>query len=680
MLVAGGTTAAYVYSVISIIYGMTTPGFESQQYFETSAMLITFVFMGKYLETVAKGRTSDALRKLLDLQPDTATVIVDAGGSDGELTTMVVPVGLLHVNDMVKVLPGERVTCDGEVTAGRSYVDESMVTGESRPVVKEAGALVIAGTINQNGPLTIKATKVGDASTLQQIVRLVEDAQGSKAPIEAYADKVSGWFVPAVCLISLTAFIVWLVIGYTVLPESWLPAQTSPFLLAFLFSITTLVIACPCALGLAAPTAVMVATGVGARCGILIKGGAAIEGASKVDAVVFDKTGTLTVGKPVVTFFAAPHRSEAETKAILGMIGAAEADSEHPIGRAIHAHAGQQGRIGVCLDFEALPGLGLVCTIDGVLGDAAAGGGGGASTTKMWIGNQRLMDQIDAEVSPECRVAVDRRMELAETAMLVAVVTAGPKPVAMAVISVADKIKDEAAIVVETLLSMGIQVHMMTGDNTATANAVAKQVGITNVFAEVMPKDKSEMVRSLQAKGLSVAMVGDGINDSPALAQANVGVAIGAGTDVAIETADIVLMQSNLRDLIVAFDLARKTFSRIKFNFIWAMAYNTVMIPVAAGVFYPLMYPKTLPPWAAGIAMAASSVSVVLSSLQLKYYTAPAMARRTPIDATQTQKQKQTQEAVPLLPQMSSKAGPVSTTSAQVLLARMRPDVLSTTV
>ena len=663
MLVAGGTTAAYVYSIISIIYGMVTPGFKSQQYFETSAMLITFVFMGKYLETVAKGRTSDALRKLLDLQPATATVIVDAGGSDGEPTTMVVPVGLLHVNDMVKVLPGERVTCDGEVTAGRSYVDESMVTGESRPVVKEAGASVIAGTVNQNGPLTIKATKVGDASTLQQIVRLVEDAQGSKAPIEAYADKVSGWFVPAVCLISLTAFIVWLVIGYTVLPESWLPAQTSPFLLAFLFSITTLVIACPCALGLAAPTAVMVATGVGAKCGILIKGGAAIEGASKIDAVVFDKTGTLTVGKPVVTFFATPHRSEGETKTILGMIGAAEADSEHPIGRAIHAHAGQQGHIGACLDFEALPGLGLVCTVGGVLGDAAAGGG---STTKMWIGNQRLMDQIDAEVSPECKVAVDQRMELAETAMLVAVATTGPNPVAVAVISVADRIKDEAAIVVETLLSMGIQVHMMTGDNTATANAVAKQVGITNVFAEVMPKNKCEMVRSLQAKGFSVAMVGDGINDSPALAQANVGVAIGAGTDVAIETADIVLMQSDLRDLIVAFDLARKTFSRIKFNFVWAMAYNSVMIPVAAGLFYPLMYPKTLPPWAAGIAMAASSVSVVLSSLQLKYYTAPAVACRAPTDAKQTQSQMQMQEAVPLLPQMSSKAGLVSTTSAQV--------------
>eukprot|EP00040_Diaphanoeca_grandis_P024456 m.134367 g.134367 ORF g.134367 m.134367 type:complete len:1080 (-) comp29737_c0_seq1:132-3371(-) len=608
VLVAGGTTAAYAFSVISIAYGMATPGFESVQYFETSAMLITFVFLGKYMETVAKGKTSDALRTLLDLQPAAALVLKSDDVDSNECDE--IAVDLLHLGDLLKVLPGGRIPSDGVVVKGKSYVDESMVTGESRPVVKTNDCEVIGGTINQSSILIVKVTRVGEASMLKQIVKLVSEAQSSKAPIQAYADKVSAVFVPGVVLIALTSFVIWLAVGYTVLPESWLPNETSPFLLAFLFFITTLVIACPCALGLAAPTAVMVGTGIGARFGVLIKGGAAIENASKVNAVIFDKTGTLTHGKPVVTYFS-NLAEEFEDKVLLKCLGAAEAASEHPLGKAIYDYAVDElGSIKTCDDFKALPGRGLSCRVGDLL---------------VWIGNRRLMGEMGAIVSDDCENALFGREQRAETAMILAVARVGHEGEikVAAIISVADKIKDEARDVVTQLLSMNVQVYMMTGDNKSTAKAIATMAGITNVYAEVLPKDKAAKVKQLQDQGFIVAMVGDGVNDSPALAQADAGVAVGAGTDVAIETADIVLMRSNLQDLIVAFHLARKTFSRIRINFVWAMAYNTVMIPVAAGVFYPLMYPKTLPPWAAGIAMAGSSVSVVLSSLLLRWYSPP---------------------------------------------------------
>lgn len=648
VLIAGGTTAAYVYSVISVVYGMARPGFESEQYFEVSAMLITFVFLGKYLEGVAKGKTSDALRALLDLQPNTANVVVnyseDCDSEDPEIVE--VPTKLLHVGDVVRVQPGERVSCDGEVIQGWSYIDESMVTGESVPVVKEQGSETIAGTVNQNGRLLIRATKVGDASTLQQIVKLVDEAQSSKAPIEVYADTVSSYFVPVVCLISLCTFVIWLIIGYTVLPDEWLPEHNSRFLLAFIFSITALVIACPCALGLAAPTAVMVGTGIGARHGILIKGGRAIEVASKINTVVFDKTGTLTIGKPQVTFFSCPDSTEEQSMAILSMIGAAEADSEHPIAYAIHNYAKEtlaraNMRMGLCLDFEAIPGLGLACKMRGVgltkssklkfSEDVGYGSDINSAneemqmSTKLWIGNSRLMTSINAEIDNTCSKLFGERMALAETALLIAVEGVRGKPTVVGIICVSDKVKDEARMVVSMLQSMYIQVYMMTGDNVATATAVAKQIGLPsgNVFAEVMPSDKSTNVKNLQDRGLKVAMVGDGINDSPALAQANVGIAIGSGTDVAMETSDMVLMKSDLRDLIIGFDIARRTFRRIKFNFFWALGYNSIMIPVAAGIFFPLMHPDRLPPWAAGIAMALSSISVVCSSLHLKYYKPP---------------------------------------------------------
>jgi len=378
------------------------------------------------------------------------------------------------------------------------------------------------------------------------------------------------------------------------------------------------VIACPCALGLAAPTAVMVGTGIGAKFGVLIKGGAAIESASKVTAVIFDKTGTLTHGKPVVTYFktisefhsaTSDGECQFDANTLLGFLGAAESSSEHPLGKAIYDYAKDKlGTINGCDNFNALPGFGVECEVKG---------------TRVWVGNRRLMTQIKADVSDNVEAALHKREENAETAMILAVGDGTTTPRVAAVISVADKIKDEAQMVVSHLKSMKVKVFMMTGDNKSTAHAIANVAGIDNVYAEVLPKDKAMKVKQLQDEGYVVAMVGDGINDSPALAQADAGVAVGAGTDVAIETADIVLMRSNLFDLIVAFHLARKTFSRIRLNFFWAMGYNTVMIPLAAGVFYPLMHPAMLPPWAAGIAMACSSVSVVVSSLLLRFYVPP---------------------------------------------------------
>ena len=582
---------------------------------------------------------------------------------------------MLNPRDCLQVGPGARAPCDGVVTAGTSYVDESMVTGESRPVAKSVGAAVVGGSVNQTGPLTVRATNVGSDTTLHQIVKLVEDAQSSKAPIQAFADTVSARFVPAVVATALLAFGVWLAVGYTVLPESWLPAETSPFLLAFSFFITVMVIACPCALGLAAPTAVMVGTGVGAKHGVLIKGGAAIEALSTVDTVVFDKTGTLTIGKPNVTHWETAETHRLPIGQIVKLVGAAESESEHPLGNAIHKHAvAETEALPACTEFEALPGLGLSCQV---------------GLNRVWVGNRRLMSTIGAAVTPSAEATLRGREQLAETAMLVAVSPSGEArdAVVEATVAVADPVKPEAAWVVKRLQAMGIGVYMLTGDNAATAAAIAKTVGIASVFAEVrltwaawfgpplflraivpwppvcqgvrsfrrspcarasahrhvwhvacgchgrffcrifqvMPKDKVDKVKQLQAEGRKVAMVGDGINDAPALAQADVGVAIGAGTDVAIETADIVLMRSHLHDLVIALDLGRKTFGRIRLNFLWALVYNSIMIPFAAGAFFPLTHPGTLPPWAAGLAMAASSVSVVLSSLHLRYYTPPLM-------------------------------------------------------
>ncbi|KAM5587079.1 copper-transporting ATPase RAN1 [Rosa sericea] len=621
VLVALGTSASYFYSVCALLYGAVT-GFWSPTYFETSAMLITFVLLGKYLECLAKGKTSDAIKKLIELAPATALLLVkDKGGrcvGEREIDAL-----LIQPGDTLKVLPGTKVPADGMVVWGSSYVNESMVTGEAIPVSKEVNTLVIGGTINLHGALHIQVTKVGSDTVLHQIINLVETAQMSKAPIQKFADFVASIFVPTVVVLSLLTFLGWYVAGaFGAYPEQWLPENGNHFVFALMFSISVVVIACPCALGLATPTAVMVATGVGANNGVLIKGGDALERAQKVKYVIFDKTGTLTQGKATVTavkVFTGMDRGD-----FLKLVASAEASSEHPLGKAIveyarHFHffdepsatndATKQskepmisGWLFDVSDFSALPGRGIQCSIDGKL---------------ILVGNRKLMTESGIDIPTHVENFVVELEESAKTGILVAY-----EGNLVGVLGVADPLKREAAIVIEGLGKMGVIPVMVTGDNWRTAQAVAKEVGIKDVRAEVMPAGKADVVRSFQKDGSIVAMVGDGINDSPALAASDVGMAIGAGTDIAIEAADYVLMRNNLEDVITAVDLSRKTFTRIRLNYVFAMAYNVIAIPIAAGVFFPSLG-IMLPPWVAGACMAMSSVSVVCSSLLLRRYRKP---------------------------------------------------------
>ncbi|QCE13197.1 copper-transporting ATPase RAN1-like [Vigna unguiculata] len=617
VLVAVGTTASYVYSVCALLYGALT-GFWSPTYFETSAMLITFVLLGKYLECLAKGKTSDAIKKLVELAPATALLVVkDKGGKcieEREIDCLLVQPG-----DTLKVLPGAKIPADGVVTWGSSYVNESMVTGESVPILKEVNASVIGGTINLHGVLHVQAAKVGSDTVLSQIISLVETAQMSKAPIQKFADYVASIFVPLVVSLSLLTLFCWYIAGSIgAYPDDWLPENGNHFVFALMFSISVVVIACPCALGLATPTAVMVATGVGANNGVLIKGGDALERAQRVKYVIFDKTGTLTQGKATVTTaktFTGMERGE-----FLKLVASAEASSEHPLAQAILAYARhfhffddssadtgaendvKTGWLFDVSDFSALPGRGVQCLIDG---------------KRILVGNRKLMAENGIHISTEVENFVIELEESAKTGILVAY-----NDILTGVLGIADPLKREASVVIQGLQKMGVTPVMVTGDNWRTARAVAKEVSIQDVRAEVMPAGKADVVRSFQKDGSIVAMVGDGINDSPALAAADVGMAIGAGTDIAIEAADYVLMRNNLEDVITAIDLSRKTFSRIRLNYVFAMAYNVVAIPVAAGVFYPSLGIK-LPPWVAGACMALSSVSVVCSSLLLKRYRRP---------------------------------------------------------
>lgn len=621
VLVALGTSASYFYSVCALLYGAVT-GFWSPTYFEASAMLITFVLLGKYLESLAKGKTSDAIKKLVELAPATALLLVkDKGGrfiEEREIDAM-----LIQPGDVLKVLPGTKVPADGIVMWGSSYVNESMVTGESAPVSKEVNSPVIGGTMNLYGALHIQATKVGSNAVLSQIISLVETAQMSKAPIQKFADFVASIFVPTVVAMSLLTLLGWYVSGTLgAYPKQWLPENGNYFVFALMFAISVVVIACPCALGLATPTAVMVATGVGANNGVLIKGGDALERAQKVKYVVFDKTGTLTQGKATVTtakVFTGMDHGE-----FLTLVASAEASSEHPLAVAIveyarhfhffeepsttkdaQDHSRETRFSGWLLDvseFSALPGRGVQCFIKG---------------KRVLVGNRKLLTESGVTIPTDVENFLVNLEESAKTGVLVAY-----DDTAVGVLGVADPLKREAAVVVEGLLKMGVIPVMVTGDNWRTARAVAKEVGIQDVRAEVMPAGKAEVIHSFQKDGSIVAMVGDGINDSPALAAADVGMAIGAGTDIAMEAADYVLMRSNLEDVITAIDLSRKTFSRIRLNYVFAMAYNVIAIPIAAGVFFPWLGIK-LPPWAAGACMALSSVSVVCSSLLLRRYKKP---------------------------------------------------------
>ncbi|XP_062218313.1 cation-transporting ATPase HMA5-like [Phragmites australis] len=621
VLVVIGTTASYVYSVCALLYGAFT-GFHPPIYFETSAMIITFVLFGKYLEVIAKGKTSDAIKKLVELAPATALLLLKdkEGKYAGEKE---IDASLIQPGDVLKVIPGSKVPADGIVVWGTSHVDESMVTGESAPISKEVSSLVIGGTMNLHGILHIQVTKVGSGTVLSQIISLVETAQMSKAPIQKFADYVASIFVPIVITLSLLTFLAWFLCGWLgAYPNSWAAETSNCFVFSLMFSISVVVIACPCALGLATPTAVMVATGVGANHGVLVKGGDALERAQNVKYVIFDKTGTLTQGKTTVT--TTKIYSGMDLGDFLTLVASAEASSEHPLAKAILDYAFyfnslcklpsskdsikkrkeeifSQWLLEVT-DFSALPGKGVRCLING---------------KEILVGNRTLITENGVNIPEEAEsFLIDLELN-AKTGILVAYDSHF-----IGLIGTTDPLKREAAVVVEGLKKMGVYPVMVTGDNWRTAQAVAKEVGIEDVRAEVMPAGKVDVIRSLQKDGSVVAMVGDGINDSPALAAADVGMAIGAGTDIAVEAADYVLIRNNLEDVITAIDLSRKTFNRIRWNYFFAMAYNVVAIPVAAGALFPFTGLQ-MPPWLAGACMAFSSVSVVCSSLLLRRYRKP---------------------------------------------------------
>lgn len=577
-LIAIGTSAAVLYSLYST-WQIRNGNFHAVDglYFETAGVIIALILLGKSMEAVSKGKTSEAIKKLMGLAPKTAVVILD-----GKETEM--PIDEVEIGDIILVKPGEKIPVDGEVTAGHTAIDESMLTGESMPVDKKAGDKVFAASLNKNGSISFKATKVGGDTALAQIIKLVEDAQGSKAPIAQMADIVSGYFVPVVVLIALISFAAWLVAG-----------QTLVFGLTIFISV--LVIACPCALGLATPTAIMVGTGKGAEHGILIKGGEALESAHKVNTIVFDKTGTITEGKPEVTDIITVSGMSGEH--LLQIAASAEKGSEHPLGEAIIRKAEKEKLAFVQVEnFEAIPGQGISVTVNGV---------------HTLIGNRKLMEERRISMT-ELESHSDKLAGEGKTPMYIAM-----DHQLSGMIAVADVVKQSSAKAIKKLRSMGIEVAMITGDNRKTAEAIARQVGIDRVLAEVLPQDKSEEVRKLQAEGKKVSMVGDGINDAPALAQADIGIAIGSGTDVAMESADIVLMRSDLMDVPTAIKLSKSTIRNIKQNLFWAFAYNAAGIPIAAGVLHLFGGPLLNPIFAAA-AMSLSSVSVLTNALRLKRF------------------------------------------------------------
>ncbi|KAI3959938.1 hypothetical protein MKX01_030229 [Papaver californicum] len=608
VLVALGTSAAYFYSLYVLIEALTSESFEGMDIFETSAMLITFILLGKYLEVLAKGKTSDALAKLTKLAPDTA-LLLSFDVDENVISEDVISTSLLQKHDVIKIVPGEKVPIDGIVTKGQSHVDESMLTGEARPVAKNPGDKVIGGTVNENGCVLVKVTHVGSETALSQIVQLVEVAQLAKAPVQKLADQISRVLVPVVVVAAILTWLVWFIAGKaTVYPIEWIPKGMSSFELALQFGISVLVVACPCALGLATPTAVMVATGKGASQGVLIKGGNALEKAHNVKTVVFDKTGTLTVGKPVVISMKV--FSPMPIQEFCDIAEAVEANSEHPIAKAVVQHAKKLHQmyasnlehITEVNDFEVHAGYG----ISGKVGDKV-----------VLVGNKRLMVSRNVPISSEVEDYMSESEQLARTCVLVAI-----NGMVSGAFAVTDPVKPEAEQVISFLKSMNITSIIVTGDNWASANAIAKEVGIVTVFADTDPLGKADKIKDLQLNGMAVAMVGDGINDSPALAAADVGMAIGTGTDVAIEAADVVLMKSNLEDVVTAIDLSRKTLARIRLNYVWALGYNVLGMPIAAGVLFPFTGIR-LPPWLAGACMAASSISVVCSSLLLQSYKKP---------------------------------------------------------
>ena len=577
-LIAIGTSAAALFSIYNVtkIIGGDSSAVHSL-YFESAGVIITLILLGKSLEARSKGRTGEAIKKLMGLAPKTAIIVKD--GVEKEI-----PINEVEKGDIIAVKPGAKIPVDGTVTDGHTAIDESMLTGESMPVDKSVGDSVYAASINTTGTINFIAEKVGRDTALAQIIKLVEDAQGSKAPIAKMADIVSGYFVPTVCVIAVIAGIAW-----------YIYMRDIEFALTIFISV--LVIACPCALGLATPTAIMVGTGKGAENGILIKSGEALETAHKINTVVLDKTGTVTKGEPTVTDIMAAENAHNEE--LLSIVASAEKGSEHPLGQAIVKKAQDAGiELFEIKSFNSLTGRGIEANIDG---------------KDVLVGNRKLMDERQIDLLEFANVS-DELANEGKTPMYAAIGGSFS-----GIIAVADVIKDTSAQAVESLHKMGIEVIMITGDNQKTADAIAKQAGIDRVFAEVLPEDKSDAVKKLQAEGKKVAMVGDGINDAPALAVADIGIAIGSGTDVAMESADIVLMRSALTDVPTAILLSKRTIRNIKQNLFWAFGYNTIGIPIAAGLLYIFGGPLLSPIFAAA-AMSLSSVSVLTNALRLKRF------------------------------------------------------------
>ena len=579
-----GIGVAYGASILGTFGIVLTPDF---MFYETAVMLASFLTLGRYLEANAKGRTSEAIKKLIGLQPKRATILKD--GREIEVAAEEV-----QVDDLILVKPGEKVPADGLVVEGQSYVDESTITGEPVPALKEAGQKVVGGTLNKNGALTFKATRVGKDTVLASIITLVEEAQGSRPPVQRIADRAVAYFIPTILTIAAAAFLYWYFVAH----------NTLLFSLTALISV--LVVACPCALGLASPTAITVGIGRGAEIGILIKSGEALEASDKLNVVAFDKTGTLTVGRPDVTDLAAFGTDEKE---LLRMAASAEKPSEHPLAEAVVRKAEAEGiDLVSAAQFEARPGKGVLAKI---------------GERSVVAGNRMLFKEMKIDLDEEILTKASGYEEQGKTALLVAL-----DGKASGVLAISDQLKSSAVEAVAELKRMGLQVVMITGDNARSAAAVASELGIDQVLSEVLPEEKAIEIKRLRQAGNRVAFVGDGINDAPALAESDVGIAIGSGTDVAIETGEIVLMKGDLRDAVAAIQLSRKVISRIKLNIFWAFAYNAALVPVAAGVLYP-NFGITFRPELAGLAMALSSVTVISFSLLLKKYIPPATKNKS---------------------------------------------------
>ncbi|NDI78698.1 heavy metal translocating P-type ATPase [Psychrilyobacter piezotolerans] len=588
-LIAIGTGAAILYSLygsLEIYAGNTA--MAHHLYYESAVVILALISLGKYLEDVSKGKTSEAIKKLGSLRPKMANLM-----KDGEIIE--IEVEEVELGDIVLVKPGEKIPVDGRVISGQTSVDESMLTGESMPVKKRIGDHVVGASINKNGSIQIETKATGEDTTLSHIIKLVEDAQGSKAPIARMADIISGYFVPVVIVIAVVSSGLWYLAG----KSGWMELNNDPSIFALTIFIAVLVIACPCSLGLATPTAIMVGTGMGAKNGILIKGGEALETTHKLNYIIFDKTGTITLGKPVVTDVVETGKI-IEKEKLLQLAGSLETHSEHPLGEAIVEEVKVKGmKLLKVSGFNSITGMGIAGVVE---------------EKTILVGNEKLMVKNKVEILPKDKDKIDQLAKQGKTPMMIAV-----EGKFSGIIAVADPIKESSRKAIQNLKDMGIQVAMITGDNKKTADAIGKQVGIDLVLSEVMPEDKIEEVKKLQEEGYRVGMVGDGINDAPALAQADIGIGIATGTDVAMESADIVLMKSDLKDVAVAIELSRATIKNIKQNLFWAFAYNTTGIPVAAGVLFIFGGPL-LNPMIAGGAMAMSSVSVVSNALRLKLF------------------------------------------------------------